>query len=281
MKLSAFLKQWAPPVLLAGFQRWRRTWDRRLGPEIHYAVVDTQRDALEYNARGTHLNESGDTRSIEHYLQTFEIEKELHNPDVADNLSFLDNIVSPLLPAQARVLDVGCGLGRYARFLRRAGAPTIHWRYAGVDRSETILRFARQFCPEVEFASTGDTVRLPYPDSSHDLVMASSMLQYTGDEWRSALREMRRVARRYLVISRLPLVRYSPSVDCRQTVLQGRQQHIHYLKILNRAEFEAGLAEGGCSIVARDYGTEVLVVEGVREPVVLNLYLAATPGVIG
>jgi len=158
MTLKSFLKLWAPPILLTGLRRLRRAWDPHSGPEIRYEALSTVPPATfaspHHNAHGTHLNESGDTRPIEQYLRSFDLEQELTKPDVADNLAFLDQVISPLLPAQATVLDVGCGLGRYARFLRRPGAPTQGWRYAGVDRSEAILRWARQFCLGVEFAST-------------------------------------------------------------------------------------------------------------------------------
>jgi SAM-dependent methyltransferase len=281
MTLKSILKGWTPPILLAGLRRLRRIWAPRSELEIRYEVLDTVPPALfaspHHNAHGTHLNESGDTRPIEQYLRSFDLEQELTKPDVADNLAFLDQVISPLLPAQATVLDVGCGLGRYARFLRRPGAPTQGWRYAGVDRSEAILRHARQFCPGVEFASTEGSVTLPYPDGSHDLVMASSMLQYTGEVWRAALREMRRVAQRYIFISRLPVLRRAPSAYCRQTVTQGGQRQQHYFTLLNRAEFEAGAAELGCEVVAKDYGAEWIGVEGLGDPVMLHLYLLAVP----
>jgi ubiquinone/menaquinone biosynthesis C-methylase UbiE len=241
---------------------------------ISYENVDPP-DRTVTNACGTHLNESGDTRPVNQYIKTFDLEQELKKEDVSDNLLFIDNVISPLLARDATLVDLGCGIGRYARFLCRPNAPTVGWSYSGVDLSEEIIRFSKVFCPECEFKATGGGATIPYQDYSKDLVMASSMLQYTCENWEAWLREMKRVAKKYLFISRLPILRKSPSAYCHQKVFErGRTNH-HYFKILNRHEFEAAIARIGCTLVARDYGSEVLFLEGISEPVILNLYLIA------
>jgi ubiquinone/menaquinone biosynthesis C-methylase UbiE len=245
---------------------------KRARLRINYELAPVPTAAVENHA-GTHLNESGDDRSTEKYLAQFDLAAELANPVVAENLEFLDRVVSPLLPRDAEIADVGCGIGRYARFLRRPTAPTAHWRYSGVDRSEAILGYARRLCPDCEFRSTDGGVKLPFPDSSQDLVMASSMLQYTCDAWRESLREMARVARRYVFISRLPIVRRSPTTRCHQRVACGGRVEHHFFQIFSRDEFEAAVTEAGCNVLKRDYTAEILSVAGLVDPVVLNLYL--------
>jgi ubiquinone/menaquinone biosynthesis C-methylase UbiE len=264
-----------PPFLVDLVQNVVRRVRQQPNPlTISYEKVDSP-DAAVNNARGTHLNESGDTRSVEQYLTTFRLEEEIQKQDVSDNLLFIETVISPLLPPDATVVDVGCGIGRYAKFLRRPGAVTERWSYCGVDLSEGIIKFSRAFCPECEFNTTGGDTVIPYPNSSKDLVMASSMLQYTCDAWKAWLREMKRVSKNYFFISRLPILRKSPSAYCHQTVWErGRTKH-HYFKVFHRQEFEAAVKEVGCTLVARDYGSEVLLVEGISEPVVLNLYLLA------
>jgi SAM-dependent methyltransferase len=116
---------------------------KRRGLRITYELLD-DRSRVEGNCCGTHLNESGDTRPVEEYVKTFDLEKEIQRDDVTDNLLFIDQVIVPLLPRAATVVDVGCGIGRYARFLRRPHAPTREWRYIGVERSEEItLRVTR------------------------------------------------------------------------------------------------------------------------------------------
>jgi SAM-dependent methyltransferase len=227
------------------------------------------------NARGTHLNETGDTRQVEEYVKTFSLENEIKHLSVIENLFFVDNFVAPLLPVDAQVVDVGCGIGRYGKFLHRQGAPTQKWHYTGVDRAEDILAFSRALCPEYEFRSSGNSIKIPYPDNSKDLVLASGMLQCTCDQWLDSFLEMQRVSRKYIFISRFPIVRRVASAYCHQTIFeQGKIEH-HYFQVFNRQEFESKVTALGCQIIYRDYGAEILSVNGISEPVVLNQYLIA------
>jgi SAM-dependent methyltransferase len=279
MNIKEFVGLITPPIVWTGLKRLFRQGRDHTGPEIRYTLLtalphDLRVPALN-NAWGTHLNESGDDRSVEAYLETFNLSQELQNPVVADNLLFIDTVISPLLPAEASVLDVGCGLGRYARFLRRPQAPTCRWRYAGVDRSADIVALSRKFYPEGEFRSSDGSNLLPCEDGGYDLVMASSMLQYTCDQWLDSLREMRRVARQFILISRLPMLRRSASAYCHQSVWAGRRREDHYLRLFNREEFEVAVMSLGCRLIARDYSAEIFRVHGLAEPAVCNLYLWA------
>lgn len=261
-----------PDQLRAAVRALRGRAASRLDVRYRRIAADERGRFAQHNTRGTHLNESGDLRSAAQYVATFDPAQEVRNWDVAATLAFIDSAISPRLPAQASVLDVGCGSGRYAHFLRRPGAPTIGWRYCGIERSDEIVQYARRLCPDCEFRSSHNTVTLPCADRSHDLVMANGVLQYTADAWRTLLSELVRVARRYVLIGRLPLVRHTASHDCLQTV---NQREHHLLTILSRADFEQAISACGATIVARDYSAEVISVRGVAEPVVYNLYLIA------
>lgn len=230
-------------------------------------------DVNSNNARGTHLNESGDTRQVEEYIQTFSLEEEINNISVLENLFFIDTFVAPLLPVDAEVVDVGCGIGRYGKFLHRQDAPTEKWKYTGVDRTEDILKFSKALCPEYEFQSSENTIKIPCLDHSKDLVFASGMLQCTCDQWIDALREMHRVSRKYIFISRLPVLRLQSSAYCHQVVIEKGQIENHYNRLFNRQEFESNITELGCRIITTDYSSEIIYVKGIAEPVVLNQYL--------
>ena len=268
-----------PPILWMGVKPIWRLGQAHSNPQIRYtwlpALPPNLRAPTAKNGRGTHLNESGDNRSIEAYLESFNLEQELHNPVVADNLFFIDNVVSSLLPHDASVLDVGCGLGRYARFLSRPQASTNQWRYTGVERSSAIVALSRQFCPQCEFRSSDGCVQLPFDDGQYDLVMASSMLQYTCEEWLDSLREMRRVARKLILIARLPMLRRAASAYCHQSVWDGQRFEDHYLRLFNRDEFELAFIQLGCRMIARDYSAEIFQVQGLAEPAICHLYLWA------
>jgi SAM-dependent methyltransferase len=84
-----------------------------------------------------------------------------------------------------RVLDLGCGAGRFVAALRDHGADAV-----GVDLAEGALERARRNVPGAEFlATTGEL-----PDSSVDLVWCSEVLEHVPDT-AGLLSEARRVLR--------------------------------------------------------------------------------------
>lgn len=73
-----------------------------------------------------------------------------------------------LLPdGPRRMLDVGCGEGRVGRWLRGQGHTVV-----GIDSSATLADAARKSGAYEEVA-TGDASRLPWPERSFDLAVAS------------------------------------------------------------------------------------------------------------
>ena len=80
-----------------------------------------------------------------------------------------------------RVLDVGCGSGVVTRDIaRRVGS---RGRAVGVDPSRALLAVARELAEDagvgghVEFRE-GDALRLPFPDSSFDVVVCATVLSH-------------------------------------------------------------------------------------------------------
>jgi ubiquinone/menaquinone biosynthesis C-methylase UbiE len=88
-----------------------------------------------------------------------------------------------------RVLDVGCGEGRFAAALAQAGALVV-----GLDVAEEPLRRARERHPALELRRVGEGERWPFADSSFDLVWAGEVIEHVADTaaW---LSELRRVLR--------------------------------------------------------------------------------------
>ncbi len=100
----------------------------------------------------------------------------------------LSHHLGGLIPANAQVLDVGCGSGAVAHLLRQ-GRPDI--RVRGID----VLVRQQTYIPVDVF----DGRTIPHPDSSFDVVMFVDVLHHTDDPM-VLLCEAARVARRAIVL---------------------------------------------------------------------------------
>jgi SAM-dependent methyltransferase len=90
--------------------------------------------------------------------------------------------------AGERVLDLGCGSGRFLTALRDAGADPV-----GVEIAEAAAERARATGVEVRLAEPDGT--LPFGHGEFDLVWCSEVLEHIPDV-AAALHEVRRVLRR-------------------------------------------------------------------------------------
>ena len=86
-----------------------------------------------------------------------------------------------------RVLDLGCGDGRFTGELATAGASVV-----GIDVAEAALARARETYPDLEFRLAPIDGPLPLEDNSFDLVWASEVIEHIADTARW-LSEVRRV----------------------------------------------------------------------------------------
>lgn len=89
--------------------------------------------------------------------------------------------------ADKRVLDVGCGKGRFARVLQERNPEAEIW---GLDISEEMLRFV----PPGIHTGAGSMTELPFADSTFDFAYATESLEHAVDIER-AVSEMCRVVK--------------------------------------------------------------------------------------
>ena len=88
-----------------------------------------------------------------------------------------------------RVLDLGCGAGRFVAALQGAGAEPV-----GVEIAEAALERARGNAPGADLRRLADDGSLPLEHASVDLVWCSEVLEHVADTAHLLL-EVRRVLR--------------------------------------------------------------------------------------
>jgi ubiquinone/menaquinone biosynthesis C-methylase UbiE len=90
-----------------------------------------------------------------------------------------------------RILDAGCGNGRYSRFLLRAAPADA--RITAFDLSQKMLRRARKRLHSERVShAAADLTRLPYPDSYFDAAVCGWVIEHLPDP-RPGLRSLARV----------------------------------------------------------------------------------------
>ena len=90
-----------------------------------------------------------------------------------------------------RVLDVGCGTGADLKLYQRGGCTV-----SGVDLSAAMLKAARKSLGAGADLRSGDAARLPFPDSTFDLVLSTYTLHTIARARRAAvLQELARVVK--------------------------------------------------------------------------------------
>jgi SAM-dependent methyltransferase len=140
---------------------------------------------------------------------------------------FLSHL-EPALPANARVLDVGCGTGANGPVLAEGGRFAV-----GLDASPIPLGLAGTAERGHAARLRGDAGALPFADASFDLVAALDVLEHLDDHV-AAVRELRRV-----LLPGGALVIFVPALR----LLWGVQDEVsHHRRRYGRAELRALLA---------------------------------------
>jgi SAM-dependent methyltransferase len=132
------------------------------------------------------------------------------------------------LPAQARILDAGCGSGRNMVELAHHGIVT------GVELSGTSVQLARE--REAGEVLEGSVMDMPFDDSSFDLTVSLDVIEHLEDDV-GALRELRRVTK--------PGGALLVTVPAYQWLWSGHDEINHHHRRYNRRALLAAAREGG------------------------------------
>jgi SAM-dependent methyltransferase len=96
----------------------------------------------------------------------------------------LDGVIAGLgLPADPRILDAGCGSGRFMVELAKIGTVT------GVELSDTSVSLARE--RHLGDVVAGSVLEMPFPENSFDVAVSLDVIEHLDDDL-AALRELRR-----------------------------------------------------------------------------------------
>jgi SAM-dependent methyltransferase len=96
----------------------------------------------------------------------------------------LDGVIAGLgLPADPRILDAGCGSGRFMVELAKLGNVT------GVELSDTSVSLARE--RQLGEVVAGSVLEMPFPENNFDLAVSLDVIEHLDDDL-AALRELRR-----------------------------------------------------------------------------------------
>ncbi len=131
-----------------------------------------------------------------------------------------------------RALDVGCAGGGNTAVLRDLG-----WAVTGLEYSPAGARIAASRGLDVV---RGDATRLPFPDASFDLVMATDVWEHIEDD-RTVASEAARVLR--------PGGRVLVAVPCSMKLWSGHDVALGHFRRYEREQLASLLADAGLEVV--------------------------------
>ena len=172
----------------------------------------------------------------------------LDPPDLELRLAFLLGQVEAAGAARRsplRVLDVGCGEGRFAAELARRGFAVV-----GVDVAEEPLRRARARDPGLELRIVPAEGRWPLADASFDLVWAGETIEHVADTvgWLSEVHRVLRGGGRLLLSTpahgRLRMLALALSGTRFERHFDPRADHLRFYSSRTLARLLADLSFG-------------------------------------
>jgi SAM-dependent methyltransferase len=155
----------------------------------------------------------------------------------------LEGVIAGLgLPANARILDAGCGSGRNMIELARHGVVT------GVELSETSVEAAR--ARDSGEVIAGSVLEMPFPDGAFDLAVSLDVIEHLQDDV-SALRELRRTV--------APGGSLLVTVPAYQWLWSGHDEINHHHRRYTKRSLELAAQRAGWNQVRSTYFNSLLL----------------------
>jgi SAM-dependent methyltransferase len=160
-------------------------------------------------------------------------------------------------PVQAgeRVLDMGCGGGRHAFALYKAGARVVALDRDAAELGDVAGMFAA-LAPEVPSAAgasavRGDAYRLPFADASFDKIIAAEVLEHLPEDGR-AMAELARVLKPGGLIA-VTVPRWGPEKVCWALSDEYHANEGGHIRIYKAAQLRRRLVRQGLEPVGRHH----------------------------
>jgi len=238
------------------------------GPEHSILLENVERRGAywaspDLKVESGHWNDLATENEIHAAISTFNVAKE--EMKSRESVEF---VMAHIAPGE-RVLDLGCGYGRIAKYL----LPRVRLEaYVGVDCSPVMLRkfHERYASSETERATPlvlvrGDIDRIPLQDASVDACIVSAVFLHNHkDVTRASIAEIRRVLKpggRMLVLSSFPNGRSLTGLQgwafLGYLTLRGLGRKNGPVRYFRRAEIEK-LLEGFSQVSIRPSGFSIL-----------------------
>jgi SAM-dependent methyltransferase len=132
---------------------------------------------------------------------------EMYRGNLAVPFKVLSDILRPAVGTGSSILERGCASGYYYEILEYLLNRRIN--YTGLDYSETMIEMAKDYYPEATFF-TADGANLFFADRHFSIVISSCVLLHVPN-WRQHVFETVRVAKNFVVASRTPVCKNSPT----------------------------------------------------------------------
>ena len=217
----------------------RRHWFPKADVSSQYVRLQ----GADAHTQGQRLRNSWQDDALPQRQRTL-VEQQLHQYRSGARIDVFDALVDALRPLPGlpgmSLLEVGCSSGYYSEVVEIARLPI---RYSGCDYSEAFIRLAKEKYPSIDF-TVADAAHLHHSDGSFDIVVSGCCLLHIP-EYARGVAETARVASRYAIFHRTPVVWGNPEQWYRKHAYGVETVEIHF----NEPEFLALLDKNNLALI--------------------------------
>ena len=158
-----------------------------------------------------------------------------------DDTTDLDYIDDFLQKCNKKILDLGCGMGHYSKYMKSKGFEVV-----GIDFSKEMLRIARDNNPDIEFIES-DICNLPEKlDKDFDGVLLAYVIQHLSKE---ETKECMKKLKEYIMPNANLLIFFREGNSILNEAEPFDTKYIYAIKEYNEEEITELLIECGYEVI--------------------------------